>query len=126
MTTTRTLGLGRGVKLVLAAAWLVGCLGRGAVAEADDTPSLDALRKSGTVGERYDGFIAVRAATTDAGIKRVVDTVNAKRAAIYAESAKKQNVPALEVGKVYAMEVLAKSPPGTWFLGEDGVWKQKK
>lgn len=124
--TTRTEALGRGVRLVLGTALLLGSLGARAFAGPDDMPSLDALRKSGTVGERYDGLVAIRTATSDPGIKRVVDSVNAKRSAIYADSAKKQNVPAVEVGKVYAMEVLAKSPPGTWFLGEDGVWKQKK
>ena len=31
-----------------------------------------------------------------------------------------------EVGKVYALEISTKAPAGTWFLGEDGKWVQKK
>jgi hypothetical protein len=31
-----------------------------------------------------------------------------------------------EVGKVYALEISTKAPAGTWFLGEDGNWVQKK
>jgi uncharacterized protein len=93
---------------------------------ADAAPSLDDLRASGAVGERYDGYAVVRAQGADAGIRSLVDSVNAKRRGIYEERAKKQGVPAQEVGKVYALEIAGKAPPGTWLLGEDGKWVQKK
>jgi uncharacterized protein len=93
---------------------------------ADAAPSLDDLRASGAVGERYDGYAVVRAQGADAALRSLVDSVNAKRRGIYEERAKKQGVPAQEVGKVYALEIAAKAPPGTWFLGEDGKWVQKK
>ena len=93
---------------------------------ADAAPSLDDLRASGAVGERYDGYAVVRAQGADATIRSLVDSVNAKRRGIYEERAKKQGVSPVEVGKVYALEIAAKAPPGTWFLGEDGKWVQKK
>ena len=86
---------------------------------------LDDLRASGAVGERYDGTAAVRV-QGDASIGALVDSVNAKRRAIYEERAKKQGVPAQEVGKVYAQEIAGRAPRGTWLLGEDGKWTQKK
>ncbi len=122
---TETMRHGRGIAAALALA-IALALGSSAAARAEEPPSLDVLRKGGLVGERYDGMLVLRAPSTDATIRTEVDAVNAKRAAIYAENAKKQNVPALEVGKVYALQILSKSPPGTWFQGEDGVWKQKK
>ena len=84
---------------------------------------LDALRKSGAVGERFDGLAVVRQG--DAAAKTLVAEVNAKRGKIYAERAKEKGAPAVEVGKVYAKEIAEKAPTGTWFLGEDGKWLQK-
>jgi len=95
-------------------------------AAADAAPSLDDLRASGAVGERYDGYAVVRAQGADTTIRSLVDSVNAKRRGIYEERAKKQGAPPQEVGKVYALEIAAKAPPGTWFLGQDGRWVQKK
>ena len=93
---------------------------------ADAAPSLDDLRASGAVGERYDGYAVLRAQGADTALRSLVDSVNAKRRGIYEERAKKQGVPPQEVGKVYALEIAAKAPPGTWLLGENGKWVQKK
>ncbi|MEA2625687.1 MAG: uncharacterized protein QOD06_1732 [Candidatus Binatota bacterium] len=102
--------------LVLAAAPRAGAAG------AD----LDQLRKSGVVGERWDGLVVLRSATADAGARALVESVNAKRSEIYRARAKTQGAPVTEVGKVYALEIAEKAPSGTWFLGEDGAWVQKK
>ena len=85
--------------------------------------SLNALRASGAVGEGYDGFARVRKA--GGGARSVVDAVNAKRRAIYAERAKEQGTAADQVGRVYARQILGKAPAGTWFLKESGKWVRK-
>ena len=85
--------------------------------------SLNALRASGAVGEGYDGLARVRRA--GGGAQSVVDAVNAKRRAIYAERAKEQGTTADQVGRVYARQILAKAPAGTWFLKESGQWVRK-
>ncbi len=85
--------------------------------------SLNALRASGAVGEGYDGFARVRKA--GGGARSVVDAVNAKRRAIYAERAKEQGTTADQVGRVYARQILSKAPAGTWFLKESGEWVRK-
>lgn len=87
--------------------------------------SLDALRAQGVVGERYDGMAVVRSANASPQVQRFVADVNAQRQAIYAQRAAQQGVPATQVGKIYAMEIYAKLPPGAWFLDESGNWKQK-
>jgi len=97
-----------------------------AVSAASAGDQLDVLRASGAVGERYDGYAVVRAKPTDPSMAALVESVNAKRRAIYEERAKKQGVPVQEVGKVYAQEIAPKTPSGTWLLGEDGKWTQKK
>ncbi len=85
--------------------------------------SLNALRASGAVGEGYDGYARVRKA--GGGARSVVDAVNAKRRAIYAKRAKEQGTAAGQVGRVYARQILAKAPAGTWFLKESGQWVRK-
>ncbi len=85
--------------------------------------SLNELRASGAVGEGYDGFARVRKA--GGGARSVVDAVNAKRRAIYAERAKEQGTTADQVGRVYARQILTKAPAGTWFLKESGEWGRK-
>lgn len=87
--------------------------------------SLDKLRSSGVVGERYDGLAVVRDAGASSQVRATVADVNAKRRRIYAKRAAEQGVPAAQVGRVYAQEIFRKAPKGTWFLGEDGRWTKK-
>ncbi len=92
-------------------------------AGAAGAQSLNELRASGAVGEGYDGFARVRKA--GGGAQSVVDAVNAKRRAIYAERAKEQGTTADQVGRFYARQILGKAPAGTLFLQESGQWVRK-
>jgi hypothetical protein len=83
--------------------------------------SLDQLRASGAVGERFDGY-AQALQSSAAGI---VDQVNAKRGQIYAERAASEGASVLQIGQVYAKQIFAKAPPGTKLLQEDGAWITK-
>jgi len=86
--------------------------------------SLDAARASGMIGERFDGY-AVARPSANADAKKLVGTVNAQRAAIYAKRAREQGITADAVGKVYAKEILDRAPKGTWFLQANGDWVRK-
>lgn len=83
--------------------------------------SLDELRASGKLGERYDGLAVAR----DPAVAEQVKEINAKRTAIYQQQANKQGVPVAEVGKVYANEIVGQVPAGTWILTADGEWRRK-
>ena len=83
--------------------------------------SLDELRASGKVGERYDGYAVAR----DPSAADLVKEVNDKRRKIYEERAKKQGVSAEAVGQVYAKEIVDQVPAGTWVLTADGEWRRK-
>ncbi len=85
---------------------------------------LDAPRAAGTVGERYDGYAAVRPGASP-DIAALVERVNVERRALYTERAKAQSVPVQEIGKIYALEIIKSAPKGTWFQAEDGSWTQK-
>ena len=83
--------------------------------------TLDELRASGKIGERYDGFAVAR----DPGVADQVKEINAKRRAIYEEQAAKQGVPLDQVGAVYAGEIIQKVPVGTWILTADNEWRRR-
>jgi uncharacterized protein YdbL (DUF1318 family) len=83
--------------------------------------SLDALRASGAVGERFDGYAVARNASATA----TVNSVNAQRRKIYQQRAAATGAPVDEVGKVYAKEIFDKAPRGTWFQQPSGKWVQK-
>ena len=81
----------------------------------------DDLRRSGAVGEAFDGFVRAR----DGSAQGFVATLNEQRRAIYVKRAKTENVTVEQVGRVYAVEIFKKAPAGTWFLNENGQWTQK-
>ena len=83
--------------------------------------SLDQLRASGAVGERFDGF----AQALQSGAAGTVDQVNAKRRQIYAERAASEGVSPDQIGRVYAKQIFAKAPRGTKFLQQNGAWIAK-
>ena len=83
--------------------------------------NLDALRASGAVGERFDGYLVAR----DASAQGFVDQVNAQRRQIYQQRAASQGVAADQVGRVYAQRIMNDAAPGTWLQKPDGSWTQK-
>lgn len=97
---------------------------RSAPVAAQERP-LDAPRAAGLIGERYDGYAAVRGTTASAEIKSLVEKTNAERRQIYEQQAIATGAPATEVGKVYAGEILQKVPAGTWLQDLDDIWIQK-
>ena len=83
--------------------------------------SLDQLRASGAVGERFDGY----AQALQASAGGTVEQVNAKRRRIYTERAASEGASTDQIGRVYAKQIMAKAPPGTKFLQENGAWTTK-
>ena len=92
-----------------------------ALATPAHAQSLNDLKASGKVGEAFDGFARAR----DGSVQGTVNTVNAKRQAIYTKRAGEQGISAAQVGRVYANQIIAKAPRGTWILMENGSWRQK-
>lgn len=91
------------------------------VAPVASAQSLDELRSSGAIGERYDGYVVPR----EPGAKQAAERINQQRRDIYQARAKEQGVDAEEVGKVYAQQIIRQAPQGTWFLDPNGEWRQK-
>ena len=96
----------------------------GLAAPAAMAQTLDELRASGALGERYDGYVAVRDGNA-AGAQKVAKEVNTKRQSLYEQRAAAQGVKPEDIGRVYAEQIMQKAPGGTWFLDENGNWRQK-
>ncbi|MEX0924250.1 MAG: DUF1318 domain-containing protein [Rhodovibrionaceae bacterium] len=80
-----------------------------------------ALRSSGALGERYDGFLVAR----DSSAASVAASVNKQRRDLYIARAAEQGTTVDQVGRIYFQENLSRLPNGTWVLLEDGSWVQK-
>ena len=113
------LGASRLIGLLLVLGLLLAFTAPAAMAQ-----SLDELRASGAIGERYDGYVEVRDSGA-AGANSVAKEVNAKRRDLYEQRAASQGVKPEDVGRVYAGQIMQKAPAGTWFLDESGNWRQK-
>jgi uncharacterized protein YdbL (DUF1318 family) len=85
--------------------------------------SLDELRQSGALGERYDGYVVVRSG--GGGAAEVAAQVNAERRRIYETRAKEQGISVDQVGTVYAPQIFSRAPAGTYFQAADGSWSRK-
>jgi hypothetical protein len=106
---------------LLGALALAAALGGPPAAGPALAQDLDSLRASGAVGERFDGYAEAR----DGSLSGYVQQVNAQRKQIYQQRAAEQGVSADQVGRVYAKEIMAKAPKGTYFLSESNQWVQK-
>ena len=83
--------------------------------------SLADLRKSGAIGERFDGYVEAR----DGSARAFADSVNAKRRKEYKKVAAKEGTAADQVGRIFAKKIIGKLPGGAWYLPEGGGWQQK-
>ena len=81
---------------------------------------LDDLRRSGALGERFDGFVEAR----DAGASGFADQINAQRRQAYEQIAAQQGTSVDQVGRIAAKKILDRLPSGVWFKSENGSWGQ--
>ncbi len=86
---------------------------------------LDKPRADGIVGERYDGYAAMRKSGAPANVVALVRTINRQRRDYYKKLAQKEGVSPAEVGKVYANKIYQSAPRGYWFLSQSGQWQRK-
>jgi len=108
------------IGLLLAAALIL--LPAGDVARAD---ALDDGRAQGAIGERFDGFAAIRDPSAPTGTRQLVEDINAKRRQLYKQVSTREGTTIEAVGRIYARKITGNVPPGTWILLENGQWVRK-
>lgn len=111
----------RGLKIALMVAAAAGFAGL-ASAQARD-PAYAAARAAGQVGEMPSGYLGVVSGGAD--IKRMVDDLNIKRKAIYAERAQAQHATLDEYAFTTGCKLIGQTQAGEKYQAPDGSWQTR-
>ncbi len=107
---------------IAGAAAMLGMLASPAQAQRD--PAYQSARESGQVGEKMDGYLGiVGAATPD--LRRLVDDINIRRRAVYAEQAQANNATLEEYAFTAGCLAISRTSPGEMYQAPDGSWQRR-
>ena len=95
-----------------------------AVSAADRDPAYAAARTSGQVGEKMDGYLGLVTAGTQA-LRDMVDDLNIKRKAVYAQKAQAQHATVEEYAFTSGCLLIAQTVPGEKYQASDGTWQTR-
>ena len=94
-----------------------------AQAQARD-PAYAAARASGQVGEKMDGYLGYVGAPAP-GLRAVVEDINIKRKAVYADKARANNATVEEYALTSGCLAIARTTPGEKYQAPDGSWQTR-
>jgi uncharacterized protein YdbL (DUF1318 family) len=86
---------------------------------------LDDAKAAGQVGEQADGYVGLVDANAPPAARQLVDDVNARRQAKYAEIAAKRGVSVEAVAQITGEKLIGRAGAGEHVRGADGSWRQK-
>ena len=109
--------------LAFSAAALV-LTGIAAPAAAQRDPAYEAARAAGQVGEKMDGYLGI-VGSADAALRRLVDDLNIKRRAVFADKAKAANATLEEYAFTAGCVAIARTKPGEKYQAPDGSWQTR-
>jgi uncharacterized protein YdbL (DUF1318 family) len=90
-------------------------------------PQIAALKKAGTIGETYEGYLeVVDENAADKEVKTLVEQENEDRKALYKLIADKEGTTVEKVAERAAKRAFEKAKPGEYLKGSDGTWKKKE
>ena len=110
--------------LGLAAAGLTLSATLAAPALAQRDPAYQSAREAGRIGEKMDGYLAV-VSGGDAQLRALVDDLNIKRRANYAQRAQSQNATLEEYAFTQGCVLISRTAPGEMYQAPDGSWQQR-
>jgi hypothetical protein len=91
---------------------------------AQRDPAYEAARASGQIGEKMDGYLGI-VGSGSADLRRLVDDINIKRRAVYADKAKAANATLEEYAFTAGCVAIARTSPGEKYQAPDGSWKTR-
>ena len=83
-----------------------------------------AARAAGQVGEKTDGYLGI-VSGGNATLQAMVDDINIKRKAVYAEKAKAQNATIEEYAFTSGCVLISQTAPGEKYQAPGGLWKTR-
>ena len=115
-------GFTRATLALSAAALALTGLAAPALAQRD--PAYEAARQAGKVGEKPDGYLGV-VGGADASVRKLVDDLNIKRRALYAQKAQAANATLEEYALTAGCLAIARTAPGEKYQAPDGSWQTR-
>jgi uncharacterized protein YdbL (DUF1318 family) len=112
---SRTIRFRSALVIALGAAVLAG------PAQAQRDPAYAAARSGGQVGEKTDGYLGVVGAGS-AEVRHMVDDINIKRKAVYAQQAQAQHATVEEYAFTAGCLAIGRTVPGEKYQAPDGSW----
>ncbi|MCW1384449.1 YdbL family protein [Novosphingobium sp. KCTC 2891] len=109
-------------KAVAAAALASLVLPAAAFAQRD--PAYAAARSAGQVGEKMDGYLGY-VSTPSPALRAVVEDINIKRKAVYADKAKANSATVEEYALTSGCLLIAQTKPGEKYQAPDGSWQTR-
>jgi len=105
-------------KILLAAAAASMAFAAPALAQRD--PAYEAARSAGQIGEQIDGYLGF-IGTPSATLRALVEDINIKRRAAYAEKAQAANATLKDYAFTSGCLLIARTKPGEMYQAPDGV-----
>lgn len=109
---------------ITAAAGALVLTGIAGPAFAQRDPAYASARSAGQVGEMMDGYLGVVGAG-NAELRRIVNDINIKRKAVYAEKAQAQHATIEEYAFTSGCVLISQTKPGEKYQAPGGVWKTR-
>ncbi|MEO0033299.1 MAG: hypothetical protein RIS94_3057 [Pseudomonadota bacterium] len=94
-----------------------------ALAQARD-PAYAAARSAGQVGEKMDGYLGYVVAPSPT-LRAVIEDINIKRKAVYAQKAQANNATVEEYALTSACLLISQTKPGEKYQAPDGSWQTR-
>ncbi len=104
------------------AALAVGGLSGAAWAQRD--PAYASARAAGEIGEKMDGYLGV-VGSGSAQLRAIVDDLNIKRKAVYAQKAQAQHATVEEYAFTSGCLLISQTRPGEKYQAPDGSWQTR-
>ncbi len=107
-----------------AAALIAPLVAAGPAQAVQRDPAYAAARANGAIGEKIDGYLAI-VGSPDASLRKLVDDLNIRRKASYAEKARAEGVTIEEFAFAQGCILIARTAPGEKYQAPDGSWQTR-
>mgnify|MGYP003612421237 FL=1 len=95
------------------------------IAGAAFAADLKTVKEQGLVGEQNNGYLGFVKSDAPADVKALVNDINSKRKAQFAQIATKNGITEAEAAKVFAREAADRTQPGNYIQNQSGGWRKK-
>ncbi|RPF70623.1 YdbL family protein [Aurantiacibacter spongiae] len=103
---------------------LLGLALAAAPASAQRDPAYQSARAQGKVGEKMDGYLGIVGAATPE-LRRIVDDINIRRRAVYAQQAQANNATLEEYAFTAGCLAISRTSPGEMYQAPNGSWVER-